>query len=267
MPKRQYHPLAPCFKQSHKLAKLLEGENDRAEKGKEIDINALRTLFTDKKHADLLAAAVTLDFSSDSMISSNSPEHWDEGVPLPMVHNIVSTSQIYTSDMIDLKAIANAFPFSYYNRKRFAAITIRLQDPDCTTLLFSSGKLVVTGSRNFYECVLASNCICKLLRELFPSKLFYLENCKNQNIVGHVELKLKSNEVLDIQSFYYKMEGMCMYQPNLFPGLVYRPDDSPVVLLMFYSGKIVITGAKSIEDVYGGWEMLWPTVRVFIRAR
>jgi len=97
--------------------------------------------------------------------------------PTPMIHNIVSTSQIVSDTRpINLYEIAAALPFSYYNPQRFAAITIRLKDPDCTTLLFSSGRVVVVGSRNLYECILASLSICNLLRELFPSKVFYLEN-------------------------------------------------------------------------------------------
>mmetsp|Transcript_50747 Transcript_50747/g.133044 ORF Transcript_50747/g.133044 Transcript_50747/m.133044 type:complete len:88 (+) Transcript_50747:629-892(+) len=87
-------------------------------------------------------------------------------------------------------------------------------------------------------------------------------------MVGHVDLNLnRSEQILDIVSFYAKMEADCMYQPNLFPGLVYRPPNSPVVILMFFSGRIVITGAKSVDDVFNGWKALWPTVRVFVRRK
>ena len=52
----------------------------------------------------------------------------------------------------------------------------------------------------------------------------------------------------------------------MFPGLIYRPESSPVVLLCFYSGKIVITGGKTLTDIYEGWTRLWPIVRPFIRS-
>ena len=82
---------------------------------------------------------------------TNPPE--DE-IPVPTIHNIVSTSQIKSDTPINLQALALLLPYSFYDRQRFAAITIRLKSPDCTTLLFSSGKLVVTGGRNWFECVL-----------------------------------------------------------------------------------------------------------------
>lgn len=69
------------------------------------------------------------------------------GCPIPQCHNIVSTSQITTSQpTINLQRLSDLFPFTTYDRKRFAAITIRLSNPHCTCLLFGSGKLVITGS-------------------------------------------------------------------------------------------------------------------------
>ena len=65
--------------------------------------------------------------------------------PKPTIHNIVSTAQIKSTTPIDLAALSLLLPYSFYDRHRFAAITIRLRSPDCTTLLFGSGKLVVTG--------------------------------------------------------------------------------------------------------------------------
>lgn len=188
-----------------------------------------------------------------------------EDFPEPVIHNIVSTSQIRSDAPIDLSALSNLLPHSFYDKQRFAAITIRLKSPDCTTLLFSSGKLVVTGARNFHECVLASLCVSRILRDAFPGRGFALVNCEIQNIVAHVELPVGEGR-LDLQGMYCKLELNCMYQKTMFPGLIYRPEASPVVLLCFYSGKVVITGGKTIRDVHEGWRKLWPTVRVFIRG-
>jgi transcription initiation factor TFIID TATA-box-binding protein len=204
------------------------------------------------------------DSQGQTLTQTNPPE--DE-IPVPTIHNIVSTSQIKSDTPINLQALALLLPYSFYDRQRFAAITIRLKSPDCTTLLFSSGKLVVTGGRNWFECVLASLCVCRILRDAFPAREFFLVNCEIQNIVGHVELPVGATGMLDLQSMYSKLELNCMYQRTMFPGLVFRPESSPVVLLCFYSGKIVITGGKTTQDVYEGWKKLWPTVRVFMRDK
>jgi len=64
---------------------------------------------------------------------------------------------------------------------------------------------------------------------------------------------------------YTRLNLHCTYQKNMFPGLIYRPHASPVVLLCFFSGKIVITGGRTERDVVEGWRRLWPTMRVFVR--
>lgn len=67
-----------------------------------------------------------------------------------MVHNMVSTSVVHGSEMpINLSQLAMLLPCSTYDRKRFAAITIRIDNPRCTALLFTSGKLVITGVKSW----------------------------------------------------------------------------------------------------------------------
>ena len=192
-----------------------------------------------------------------------------EGTPLPTVHNIVATSQIGGAAMmaagaLDLHQIHEMLPFSFYDQQKFAAITVRLHQPDCTTLLFSSGKLVVTGCRTWYECVYASLFIAELLNECIPGNAFRLHACDVQNMVAHVEIPVGPGGSLDLHAMYAQLALNCTYQRKMFPGLIYRPEASPVVLLCFFSGKVVITGGKTMDDVFSGWNKLWPTLRRFI---
>ena len=62
-------------------------------------------------------------------------------------------------------------------------------------------------------------------------------------------------------------EPVCQYRKYLFPGLVYRPPNSPVVVLCFSSGKCVVTGGKTVEDINLGWVLLWDKIRRFIVDR
>ena len=86
-----------------------------------------------------------------------------------------------------------------------------------------------------------------------------------QNIVAHVEVPVGGG-CLDLEAMYTRLNLHCTYQKNMFPGLIYRPHASPVVLLCFFSGKIVITGGRTERDVAEGWRRLWPTVKVFVKA-
>lgn len=189
---------------------------------------------------------------------------YTEDTPVPKVHNIVATSKItFNFPELDLIQIQNLLPFSFYDKKRFAAVTIRLSCPECTALLFSSGRLVITGARTWYESIYSSGYITNLLRDLYPDKVFHLVRCDIQNIVGHVELPIQ-NKKLDLDTMYQHLQLNCTYQKLLFPGLIYRPENSPVVLLCFYSGRIVITGGKTLNDIFNGWARLWPVIRKFI---
>lgn len=188
----------------------------------------------------------------------------DESCPHPVIHNIVATSQITGSmSTLDLNQIHEMLPFSFYDQRKFAAITVWLHQPVCTTLLFSSGKLVVTGCRTWYQCVYASLCIAKLLCDCIPGHVFRLQACDVQNMVAHVEVPVQGG-TLDLQAMYTQMALNCTYQRKMFPGLIYRPEASPVVLLCFFSGKIVITGGKTMDDVFSGWRRLWPTLKRYI---
>jgi transcription initiation factor TFIID TATA-box-binding protein len=184
-------------------------------------------------------------------------------LPIPLCHNIVSTSQIKTTvKEINLQRLASLFPFTSYDRKRFAAITIRLAHPHCTCLLFGSGKLVITGSTSFHACLVASQTITEMLREVNPRDTFEVISCVIQNIVAHVELK--PNQLIDLEALYAKYCEHSTYQKSIFPGLVLRPPESPIVLLIFKSGRIVCTGGKSYDDIYFGFMNMFKVLKSYI---
>lgn len=174
---------------------------------------------------------------------------------MAQVHNLVGTSRIYSKlHKLDLRAISNLLPNAYFEKQKFAAITIRLGEPVCTVLLFTSGKMVLTGCKSVLDCVLASKQVFMCMRLGFPGIDFILEPIKIQNIVGNAHVSLKPGQQLNLGRFYTDFNIFCTYQPNMFPGLIYRPAHMSVVLLVFFSGKIVITGAKCMRDVYDSWK-------------
>jgi len=116
---------------------------------------------------------------------------------------------------------------------------------------------------NRYESVYSSLYIARLLHTCIPEEQFDLIRCDVQNMVAHVELDVGKGR-LDIGAMYAQMGLNCTYQKRMFPGLIFRPEASPVVLLCFKSGKIVITGGKTLRDIYDGWNRLWPVVRDFV---
>jgi transcription initiation factor TFIID TATA-box-binding protein len=170
------------------------------------------------------------------------------------VNNLVGTCRVCSClGTIDLLAVSNLLLNALFEKQKFAVITIRLGEPTCTVLLFTSGKMVLTGCKSLLDCILASKIVANLLKEGFPGNVFTLDVIKIQNIVGNAHVPMQSDEVLDLQYFYSNFNIFCTCQPNMFPGLIYRPTSLPIVLLIFFSGKVVITGAKNLPDVYTGW--------------
>ena len=119
-----------------------------------------------------------------SSLASAPPQPDEDGAapaPEPVIHNIVSTAQIDSTQMpMDLQAISEVLPGSSYDRRKFAAMTIRLANPSCTLLLFSSGKLVVTGGKNWYEGVLSCLRIARFLQRALVGVDFWLKSCNVQ---------------------------------------------------------------------------------------
>ena len=123
----------------------------------------------------------------------------DSERPIPVVHNLVATAQIQTSAPLQLDRLNQIFRFSSFNRRKFAAVTLRLTRPNCTILLFTSGKLVITGSKSSSEALLSAYHVSRLLRRVCVGQKFQVVDYQIQNIVGNAELDVKEGQILDIE--------------------------------------------------------------------
>jgi len=180
-------------------------------------------------------------------------------LPELQVHNVVATIQI-NCEPIDINYLRDILPYTSYDKSKFAAITIRLSDPVCTCLLFTSGKLVVTGASSWEEALLTGYCIRDILRESFHGKRFEISSYTVQNMVAHIKVGRK----ISLERMAEENNREITYQKNMFPGLIFRSLDCSVVLLCFSSGKIVITGGKSISHLSQSWKFLWKTVSRYL---
>jgi len=176
-------------------------------------------------------------------------------VPSPTLQNIVSTVNLGVQ--LDLKKIALHARNAEYNPKRFAAVIMRIRDPRTTALIFSSGKMVCTGAKSEDASRLAARKYARIVQKLgFKAKF---TEFKIQNMVGSCDVK-----------FPIQLEGLCVthsqfsaYEPELFPGLIYRMVQPRVVLLIFVSGKVVITGAKYKKDIDEAFNQIYPILKGF----
>jgi len=159
------------------------------------------------------------------------------------IENVVAST--YLGQELDLNAIEEALDGAEYNPQQFPGLVYRLKDPKTATLLFRSGKVVCTGAKSLEDVKIA---IGKVAKDLEKAKIFITiqPNIEVQNIVASSDLEQDINlNTVAITLGLEKVE----YEPEQFPGLVYRLDDPKVVVLLFGSGKMVCTGAKVPGDV------------------
>ena len=173
--------------------------------------------------------------------------------PKHQLQNVVATFNIGLG-CLNLKRLALDNPFFEYNPKRFAASTIRIKNPKTTALLFASGNMVCTGAKNEQLARFASRKYVRLLQRYNIPASF--GNFQVQNIVASASVgaPLKIIELAQDHAAYTS------YEPELFPGLVYRHTKPKLVFLLFRSGKIVITGAKTTKDIEATFSSLYRNV-------
>ena len=161
----------------------------------------------------------------------------------PRVENIVASTQF--AKELDLYAIAEKLVGSEYEPTSFPGLIYRIRDPKTAILLFKSGKANCTGGKSLEEVRRAIQKVAGLLIEsgisANPDPEFVVQNMVAIYDIGHTLNLTNLTIALGLENIEY--------EPEQFPGLVYRVRDPKVVCLLFGSGKMVITGAKNEEDI------------------
>lgn len=177
-------------------------------------------------------------------------ERQDLALPAFELQNVVATFNLGV-DHLDLRAIALEKPFIEYNPQKFAAATLRIREPRTTALAFASGNMVCTGAKTELESRLAGRKYVRLLQKHGIPVSF--RAFKIQNIVASAEVP----HPLKLMELSRSYGPYVSYEPDLFPGLVFRTTEPKLVFLLFRSGKIVITGAKSRTEISNTFKMLF----------
>jgi transcription initiation factor TFIID TATA-box-binding protein len=153
---------------------------------------------------------------------------------IKIVNIVVSTS---LEKDIPLIKLAEALPNTEYNPEQFPGLVMRIKDPKTSALIFSSGKIVCTGARSMGK---VKESIKKIIQnvEKIRIKITITPVIKVQNMVGSGGMDLNLN------SLAMELENT-EYEPEQFPGLVYKLADTRATFLLFSNGKIVCTGTRS----------------------
>lgn len=160
---------------------------------------------------------------------------------IQVVNIVVSTSLEHD---IPLEKMAATLSNTEYNPEQFPGLVIRIKDPKTSALIFSSGKVVCTGARSMEKVQESIKKIIKSLEKI-NVKIKIEPEIKIQNIVASGNIGMD----LNLNTLAMKLDNT-EYEPEQFPGLVYKLPMAKATFLLFSNGKIVCTGTKSEEEVH-----------------
>ena len=162
--------------------------------------------------------------------------------PIIEIVNVVASAVL--DQKLDLYEIQKKFPDVEYNPDQFPGAVFRLRVPKTATLLFSTGKMVCTGSKSED---MARKAVKIVVQKLKKEKVKIKKDAvvTVQNIVSSINLGGKIHLEKTARTL-----PRSMYEPEQFPGVIHRMVDPKTVILLFASGKLICTGAKTEKDVY-----------------
>ncbi|HLA23210.1 MAG TPA: TATA-box-binding protein [Candidatus Nanoarchaeia archaeon] len=169
------------------------------------------------------------------------------------IQNIVATTSL--EKPIPLVKLAKTLPNIEYNPKTFPGAVLRVKEPKSAVLVFSSGKLVCTGTKSTAQVKKVIDVVIKQLRRI-NVRVTIVPKITVQNIVasGTINLKLNLNFLaLEMQN--------TEYEPEQFPGLVYKLIEPNATFLLFSNGKLVCTGTKNKQQLEESMKQLLKNIK------
>jgi len=166
---------------------------------------------------------------------------------LNIVNIVVSTALEHD---VPLEKMAATLSNTEYNPEQFPGLVLRIKDPKTSALIFSSGKVVCTGARTIEKVEESIVQIIKSLEKI-NINITIKPVIKIQNVVasGRIDMELNLNNLA------MQLENT-EYEPEQFPGLVYKLMEAKATFLLFSNGELVCTGTRSEAEVFTAVEML-----------
>ena len=163
------------------------------------------------------------------------------------IENVVASTKL--AEEFDLYKIEVELEGAVYNKKKFPGLVYRVKVPKAAFLIFTTGKVVCTGSKNVEDVRTVITTLAQTLKSIGFEKINLEPEIHVQNVVASADLKTDLN--LNAIALGLGLENI-EYEPEQFPGLIYRIKQPKVVVLIFGSGKLVITGGKTPEECEEG---------------
>jgi len=173
------------------------------------------------------------------------------------VQNIVATTSLEKE--VSLSKLARTQPNTEYNPETFPGLVLRIKKPKSAVLVFSSGNLVCTGVKSIAQVREVIDQVIKQLKKI-GVHVTIKPKINVQNIVASGSINLD----LNLNTLSLELENT-EYEPEQFPGLVYKLNDPTATFLLFSNGKLVCTGTKNKEQLEESMRQLNKNVRAALK--
>ena len=174
------------------------------------------------------------------------------------IQNIVATTSL--EKPVPLTKLARTQPNTEYNPETFPGLVLRIKEPKSAVLVFSSGNLVCTGTKSVAQVKRVVDEVIKQLRKINVN-VTIKPKITVQNIVASGTINLQ----LNLNYLALEMENT-EYEPEQFPGLVYKLDDPNATFLLFSNGKLVCTGTKNKQQLEDSMKQLLKNVKQALKG-
>ncbi|MEK6899265.1 MAG: TATA-box-binding protein [Nanoarchaeota archaeon] len=173
------------------------------------------------------------------------------------IQNIVATSSL--GKPVSLTKLAKTHNNTEYNPEQFPGLVLRVKKPKSAVLVFSSGNLVCTGTKSIAQ---VKEVIAQVIKQLakIGVKITDTPKITVQNIVASGTI----NVDLNLNILALELENT-EYEPEQFPGLVYKLDNPTATFLLFSNGKLVCTGTKNKAQLEDAMEQLNKNIKEVLK--
>ena len=173
------------------------------------------------------------------------------------VQNIVATTSL--GKPVSLMKLARSEANTEYNPEQFPGLVLRIKKPKSAVLVFSSGNLVCTGTKSIAQVRQVIDAVIKQLRKINVN-VTTKPKITVQNIVASGTINLK----LNLNFLALEMENT-EYEPEQFPGLVYKLSEPNATFLLFTNGKLVCTGTKNKQQLEESMDQLLKNIKAALK--
>src|SRR6056297_1132852 len=174
------------------------------------------------------------------------------------IQNIVATASL--GKPVPLTKLARTQPNTEYNPETFPGLVLRIKEPKSAVLVFSSGNLVCTGTKSVPQVRKVIDEVIKQLKKVNVT-VTIKPKITVQNIVASGTINLQ----LNLNYLALEMENT-EYEPEQFPGLVYKLEDPNATFLLFSNGKLVCTGTKNKQELEESMDRLLHNIKEALKG-